>query len=98
MSMFLTSAPTESLAKFLNTYNFKQLIQDPTRNCNTSSTCIDLILASYRDRISQCGVIDSSISDHPIIYCSREISKCAIGKHNNVKNRSMENYNKEDFQ
>ena len=71
VNVFNKCTLTESLTAFLNMYNFKQLIQDPTRICNTSSTCIDLILASDRDRISQCGVIDSSISDHSIIYCSR---------------------------
>ena len=35
-------ALVDKLLSFTNLFNFKQLIQDPTRICKTSSSCIDL--------------------------------------------------------
>lgn len=49
-------------------------------------------------KISQSGVINISISDHCMIYCTRKITKSVIGTHNNISTRSLKNYSKEDFQ
>ena len=82
---------------FIHMFNFKQIITDYTRVSNSSSI-IDLILVSDREKISQSGVINVGLSDHSIIYCTRKVSKECINKHNFVKVRSLKNYNKEDFQ
>lgn len=79
-------------------FHFKQLICDFTRVCNTAATTIDLILVSDKEKISQSGVVDTCISDHSLIYCTRKVHKSFINKHNTVTIRSLKNYNKDDLQ
>ncbi|XP_052224879.1 uncharacterized protein LOC127840502 [Dreissena polymorpha] len=64
---------------FVDMFHFKQLICNPTRFGNTSSTIIDLILTSDKDKISQSGVIQTSFSDHFVIFCTRKSVKSYIG-------------------
>ena len=91
-------ALVKNLTAFIELFNFSQLIHDFTRICNTSSSTIDLILVSDSDKISQSGVVDVCISDHSLIFCTRKVTKLHIGNHNNIKVRSLKNYNKDDFQ
>ena len=65
----------KDLKSFIVMFDFKQLISEYTRICNTSSTEIDLILVSDRERISQSGVIYTSFSDHCMIFCTRKVTK-----------------------
>lgn len=53
---------SRDLLNFMKIYNLKQLIKQPTRVTNTSSTCIDLIFTNYTE--SQSGVNDYGFSDH----------------------------------
>lgn len=48
----------------LHTYGFLQLIDEPTRITNTSSTCLDPIFINSEKIIVPCGTIVSDISDH----------------------------------
>ena len=41
-----------------NEIGFKQLIKAPTRTITSSSTIINHILASYPERVTQCGVME----------------------------------------
>merc|ERR1712002_780136 len=81
----------------LNSYNFTQLIEEPTRVTQNTITLIDHIHSNSTDKICQSGVIKSGISDHYIIYCTRKVVKGQINKHNTVKTRSMKNYSKESY-
>ena len=54
---------------------------EPTRVSNCSSSLIDLILASGRDRVVCAGVAHVGISDHSLVYVYRKLSI------NLVKNR-----------
>ena len=57
------------------------MINCPTMiTCNTS-TLIDHILANAQDSISQSVVINTTISDHNMIYCTRKIPKAKYNKH-----------------
>ena len=56
-----------------------------------------MILASDDDKISQYGVIDTGISDHCMVYCTRKVKRVQIGKHNNVKLRSLKGYSKTEL-
>jgi hypothetical protein len=87
-----------SFCDFINMFHFKQLVNNFTRVCKSSSSTIDLILVSDCDNIVQSGVLDICISDHQPVYCTRKLSKTAIGEHNTVKARSLKHYNKDDFQ
>ena len=88
----------QSFKSFINMFHFNQLICEPTRYCTTSATVIDLILVSEKDKISQVGVINTSFSDHCLIYCTRKSSKSFFGCHNNVTIRSTKQYDMKAFQ
>ena len=50
----------KSYHEFCTFFGLKQLIKVPTRTRTSSSTIMDHILASYLERVTQCGVIDVS--------------------------------------
>ena len=77
---------------FLHFSGLKQLIKVSTRTTTSSSTIIDHILASYPERVTQCGVIDISLSDHQLIYCTRKISRIKRGSHKQIQFRSFKHY------
>ena len=75
--------------EFCSIYGLKQLINCPTRiTCNTS-TLIDHILTNAQDNISQSVVINTAISDHNMIYCTRKTLKT---KYKNQKLPLTKNY------
>ena len=59
--------------------------------CNTS-TLIDHILTNSQDNTSQFGVIDTAISHHNMIHCTREILKVKYNKHKELTFCSLRNY------
>ena len=75
-------------------HGLKQLIDSPTRITETSSTLLDHILTNSHEKVSQFGVLDLSLSDHQIIYCTRKIVKQKFNKHNYIRIRSLRNYSK----
>ena len=82
----------KSYHEFCTFFGLKQLIKVPTRTTTSSSTIIDHILASYPERVTQCGVIDISLSDHQLIYCTRKISRIKRGSHKQIQFRSFKHY------
>ena len=81
----------------LNSYNFSQLIEEPTRVTQSSASLIDHIHSNNTEKICQSGVIKSGISDHYITYCTRKVVRGQINMHNTVKVRFMKNYSKEKY-
>ena len=78
--------------EFCQIHSLKQLITCPTRvTCNTS-TLIDHILTNSTEKIFQSGIIDSGISDHQLIFCTRKVKRVKFHKHNNVLLRSLKHY------
>ena len=59
--------------------------------CNTS-TLIHHILTDCTEKIFQSGIIDSGISDHQLILCTRKVKRVKFHKHNNVFLRSRKHY------
>ena len=94
----LNSNLQRRLLECQTTFDLDQLIVEPTRITPTSRTIIDLILVSDPAKISQSGVIEIGVSDHFLTYCTRKITKVLYHKQNNVKIRSLKNYNKETFE
>ena len=86
-----------NVTELMNSYNFSQLINKPTRVTQNSATLLDHIYTTNVNKISQSGVIETGISDHYMTYCTRKITRDQIGKHNSVKIRSMKNYCKDTF-
>ena len=87
----------KSFKHLCSTFNLSQLIKEPTRVTENSSSVIDLILVSHTEKISQSGVKSCDISDHNLIYCTRKICKGQIGKHNTVNLRCTKNYSSNSF-
>ena len=76
----------------------KQLIQCPTRVTCSTSTLIDHISASFPSRVSQKGVINVGLSDHELIFCTRETSKFKTGGvQKYIHFHSLKNYRVDDY-
>ena len=85
------SSKIKKYNEFCSIYGFKELINCPARiTCNTS-TLIDYILTNSQNNTSQSGVIDTAISDHNMIYCTR-ILKAKYNKRKELTFRSLRNY------
>ena len=78
--------------KFCSMYRLSQLIDCPTRITSNTSTLIDHILTNTQENISQSGVIDTAISDHSLIYFTRNIPKEKCKRHKEITFRSLKNY------
>ena len=86
------------LSDITNLYGLHQLINEPTRVTDTTSTLIDLIYTNYPDKVVCSGVCHVSISDHSLIFAYRKLSIGAVSKRHNVINyRSFKNFNRDQF-
>ena len=81
----------------LDSYNFTQLIETPTRVTQTTASLIDHIHTNNTDKICQAGVIETGLSDHFITYCTRKTIRGQANKHNTITIRSMKNYDEDRF-
>ena len=57
----------------------------------------DKMVTNSHDKISQSGVVDSGLSDHQIIYCTRKFTKQKFNEHRDITIRSLKNYSHECF-
>ena len=79
-------------------YGLHQLINEPTRITETSSTMIDHIFTNTPDKIICSGVSHVGISDHSLIYAFRKVSTGLHNKgHSTVNYRKFKNFNLENF-
>ena len=88
----------ESYYEFCTLFGLKQLTKVPKRMTTSSSTIIDNILASYPERVTQSGVIDITLSDPQLIYCTRKISRIKRGSHKQIQFRSFRYYKVDLFE
>ena len=63
---------SSSIHDICNLLGATQLVTEPTRVTQTSSTLIDLLLTTKEEKIAESGVIHVSISDHSIVYAIRK--------------------------
>jgi len=73
------------------TYEFKQLVKNPTRIDKQTETLIDIIASNNPSIINDTSVIPTSYSDHDMIGCVRKINYVKF-KHKTIKTRNMKNY------
>lgn len=52
------------LSNLLTTYNFQQIVKEPTRITTTSSTCLDLIFINFNNKELTVNVQELGFSDH----------------------------------
>lgn len=65
---------TVQLLELLGTYNLSQLINEPTRINNISSTLIDVILTNNTTLISDSGCLDlHDLTDHRLVFCNLNV-------------------------
>ena len=74
-----------------------QLITEPTRISENSSTLLDHVLTNAIEKTSQSGIIDIGLSDHQLIFCTRKVIRNKFAKHKMMKIRSMRGYTKDKF-
>lgn len=67
------SANARKLQSIFEMYNMQNVVVENTRETQTTSTLIDLILITRRDLISKCGVIPLGISDHNLVYATMKL-------------------------
>ena len=90
------SSNVKNYIEFCSTMGLKQLIKVPTTITSNISTLIDHILTSTSEEVIQAGIIETSLSDHQLIFCTRKIKRAKPNKHNYLtfcaKNFSTEIY------
>ena len=83
----------------MQNYNFTQLINQPTRICDSSQTLIDHLYSNNPDNISAVHVPTYAISDHYPICLTHKFHRDGQQRaHENVINyRSMKKFNPDNF-
>lgn len=83
----------------LETFNLKQLINEPTRITNTTTSILDLIFVNFENNSEECeaGVEDVQISDHFLVYCKiNHGSQKSVPQ--NISYRALKNIDFNNFQ
>ena len=65
--------------QFCTVFGLKQIVESLTHITCRNTSLNDHILASIPSQISQHIVINVSVSDHQLIYCTRKIDKTKTG-------------------
>ena len=91
------SSHSRTLMNILDVYGLQQLIDEPTRVTENSSTLIDLCLTNVPDKTPNYGVIHTGISDHSMVYMTR---KCRYAQRVHPKIcqvRNFKNFKEEKY-
>ena len=62
--MLRVNGLSSAIKEICNAISASQLIEEPTRITDRSSTLIDLLISTAEDKITESGVIHTAISDH----------------------------------
>ena len=81
--------------QFLEHFDFKQLINEATRVGKNSSTLLDHVITNCKNKVSNYGVLNCSLSDHLPVFMSRGCNKTDFSKPIFKRVRSMKNYSQE---
>ena len=66
------SSEVKTYIEFGSTMVLKQLIKVPMRITSNTTTLINHILTSSSEKLVQAGIIETSLSDHQLLFCTRE--------------------------
>ena len=83
--------------EFSSLHGLKRLITSPTRVTDNSSSLLDHVLTNSTYRISQSGVVDTGLSDHQLIYCTRKVNRAKSNTHKYIRTRSLKNYSQSSY-
>ena len=92
----IKSSNKSTLAELFDIYGLSQIIEEPTRITEKSSTMIDLCLTNTLSTVVDSGVIHLSISDHSMVYIVRKAHYFQTGIRV-VESRSMKKFNRDSF-
>ena len=67
------SSDVQNYIEFCSTLGLKQLIKVPTRITSNTSILIDYILTSRSEKLVQTSIVETSLSDHQLIFSTRKI-------------------------
>ena len=93
----MISSDIKNYTEFCSTMGLKQLIKVPTRVTFNISTLIDHIFTSSSEKIVQVSIIETSLSDHQLIFCTRKIKRAKPNKHNYLTFCSVKNFSTEIY-
>ena len=79
-----------------NTLGAVQLINEPTRETESTASLIDILITTKEECIRKNGVIKTSISDHYMLYAIRKGKKIRFPPRI-LESRSFKNFNAEEF-
>ena len=65
--------------------------------CHTS-TLIDHITTNCEEKVTQSGVINTSLSDHQLTFCTKNIKRVKTNNHKQIYFCSLTNYSMESFE
>ena len=85
------------LTNIADIYGLHQLISEPTRITDRSSTLIDLIFTNCPERVVCSGVAHISISDHSLVYAFRKLSINFRKGHSSITYRNFKTFNRAKF-
>ena len=88
---------TVRMAALASTYQFEQMIKEPTRVTATSRTLIDLAFCNKPEMIRMSGVDHIGIGDHSLIYVCRKISGIPRNEPKVIRSRQFKHYDKNSF-
>ena len=89
---------TMILMSINDVYGLQQLIPEPTRVTLTSSTSIDVIYTNFPDKMVCSGVCHVSVSDHSMVFASRNLSINGVTLgHNTLTYRKSSKFNRTNF-
>ena len=78
-------------------HGLSQLVKEPTRVTEFTSTAIDLVFVNNIHRIVSHGVQEFGASDHSVTFAVKKAGVCKA--HVEIRDvRSFKHYNKEHFQ
>lgn len=83
---------TKKLRALMLQFQLSQLIKQPTRLTATSSTLLDIICTTNKEKIGESGVMHLSISDHSLVYIVRQARSIKLPP----KTVSFRNYSRFD--
>ena len=88
---------TRLLTNIADVYGLHQLISEPTRLTENSSTLLDVIFTNCPQNIVCSGVLHVGISDHSLVYVYRKLSNQVGSGHTTVTYRRYCNFNHSNF-
>ena len=86
----------KALLHFCRSYNLSQLTTKPTQVTDTTSSILDAILALATKQFLNVMVLESSISDHDLVYITLKLKKERF-KPVYITSRSYKHYKTEAF-